>query len=45
MTVVRQNNVPIVTILKYLWVEKSLVALLHNMRTLTLPMLVVLQSF
>jgi len=45
VTVVRQNNVPIVTILKYLWVEEPLVALLHNVCTLTLPMLVVLQSF
>ena len=45
MTVVGENNVPIVNISKYLWVEEPLVALLHNMCTLTLPLLVVLQSF
>ena len=45
VTVVRENNVPIVTTSKYLWVEEPLAALLHNVRTLTLPMLVVLQSF
>jgi len=45
VTVVRENNVSIVTISKYLWVEEPLVALLHYVRTLTLPMLEVLQSF
>ena len=45
VTAVRQNNVSTLTISNYLWVQEPPVALLHNMLTLTLPMLVVLQSF